>query len=148
MNVFEKRFANAVIALRETRHPESFRMGDYGNADMTSGFFRTKEADSCGTPYCVLGNYAFRTDLQRSFDLWKGGLCVGRTVVRYDGAEVMAHFGITEEEANDLFGPSGCNDAQSPEEAIEYIEAFVAKKWPAKELDPAYKAMRSNLVGA
>lgn len=132
MNAFEKRFANTIISLRETRHVHAFRMADYGTEETRMTLFGgTKIVDSCGTPFCVLGNYAFRVDLQRSFQLWKGDLCNSdRNHVDYDGPLVMAHFGITAEEAMELFGPEGCGDAQSPDEAIEYIEAFVARKWP------------------
>jgi hypothetical protein len=40
------------------------------------------------------------------------------------------HFGLTFDEACDLFETTGCGLAKTPVAAAEYIEAFAARKWP------------------
>jgi hypothetical protein len=120
----KERLLNVAKALRESEKPHEFDMGDYVN--------------DCGTPACALGHYAFRTDLQT--------LCViknrgdGSFLIEYrehddergydrldfDDGSVLEHFGISIEEAEDLFSSNGCGEAQTPNEAAEYIERFVA----------------------
>lgn len=120
MNIHAQRLMNVSRALRETPKPKRFDMGKFGNP--------------CGTPACALGHYAVRTDMQSTFRLsfWTGDLKVRGQEVDFDGPQICHHFGITEGEAALLFGPSGCNDAQFPEDAAAYIEAFVTVKWPTK----------------
>lgn len=85
----------------------------------------------CGTPACVLGNYAYRGDLQSTFKL--GSVFVlTRTrgvlgPVSFSGPEIRKHFGITEEQAEELFGPQGCGNAQTPAQAAKYIIDFVMR---------------------
>jgi len=43
-------------------------------------------------------------------------------------SEILEHFGITFDEANELFNWDGCGNAKTPLEAAAYIEGFVARK--------------------
>lgn len=92
-----------------------------------------KEENFCGTPACALGHYGARGDLQR---LMKVGVRQGainllyhanynNRTVSYDDDTVQEHFGITEEQATDLFDGDGCGGARTPIEAAKYIEKFV-----------------------
>ena len=117
MNKFKQRMLNVAKALREAT-PGRFSQGDFGHF--------------CGTPSCALGHYAARKDMQRTFGLtfWGGRLTAYGDLVNGDFTPIQRHFGISNDEAWNLFGMFGCDDAQSPDEAIEFIEAFAAKKWP------------------
>lgn len=116
------RLQNLVHALREVQDPDTFTM------------FRIMH--SCGTPACVLGQYAFRTDLQDEFNLrapkpddWQAsGLVSSGRDVTYDGPEVRKHFDLNRFEVEDLFGAAGCNDADTPSKAADYIENFIKEK--------------------
>lgn len=129
--IYRQRLLNVVKALRETSRPERFDMGRWG------GF--------CGTPACAIGHYAARRDLQRTFSLsfWRGKLKVRGDRPAYP--EISTHFGITDMEATELFGTRGCLDAQTVDEAIPYIEAFVERKFPIAQ-DSSYKKFREELV--
>lgn len=127
-----KRLLLAAQATRETKHPNQFTMELYG-------------IEECNTPACVLGNYAFRTDLQRTFKLaiftytldWSPGEGKGIAIYRAedgptnisrldcDAPSIQAHFALTQPQAIDLFAYNGCGRAQTPEEAAEFIEKFV-----------------------
>jgi hypothetical protein len=104
-------------ALRESKHPEDFRMVQYGN--------------DCGTPACAFGHYAAREDLQDKFTLDAEGdtVLVGRrarpvSFVCFDSKVVLDHFGIDIAAARRLFGHDGCGNAETTIEAAEYIERF------------------------
>lgn len=122
MNV--ERLKNLIVSLRDAK-PEDFSMLRYGNM--------------CGTPACVLGHYASRTDLQGSFVLQsREGDCHPYVYsIDDDGPAdcyseyVTDHFDIDEEQALELFADNGCGNASTPEQAIEYIEEFIRREAPA-----------------
>lgn len=135
-----QRLLNAATALRESEQPSKFDMIKYVN--------------QCGTPACVFGHYAARTDMQNLIQiskLWDGFTLeyTERTQLAYNdknltqlykGADydddlVLEHFGITYDESNDLFSHVGCNHARTAIKAAEYIENFLADKgWYIKEV--------------
>jgi len=131
MNLHKQRLLNVVRALKEAPNPKRFTMEQIGTF--------------CRTPACALGHYAARHDLQHTFSLsfFTGALLIygERGGVACEG--VLKHFGITTVEALDLFDQSGCDDAQTLEEAIEYIEQFARRKWP--EPDPAVQKLKGQL---
>lgn len=107
-------FENLIRANRECPRPDKFDMHTYGH--------------DCGTPGCVLGQYAAREDLQDAFVLTVNGrvLSRNRRIGLWSGDELVAeHFGITWMQALELFGVDGCGRAQTPSEAADYIEKFV-----------------------
>lgn len=115
------RLLNVARACRESEHADKFSMEEY--------------AHPCGTPGCALGNYAMRQDLQKTFGLTTSPIH-GRpwlmwksiSLVYFDSLKVMDHFGLIDGEAWELFSLAGCNNAQTPEEAADYIEQFVRDK--------------------
>jgi hypothetical protein len=115
----KERLLNVAKALRGSKNPRAFTMKTY----VWGGI-----GHPCGTPACALGHYASRRDLQDFIEI--GGqkrlisLKNGQTVF-YDDAAVLDHFDIGWEEANELFGHSGCGGAETVEEAAAYIERFV-----------------------
>lgn len=119
-----ERLLNVAKALRESPGPEKFSMADYANP-------------GCGTPMCAIGHYAARQDLQSFLvlDNTKRAHRFASPVfyadsgieVCYDSSRLRQHFGIDEGDAELLFGPEGCEWAQTPIEAAEYIERFVAE---------------------
>lgn len=91
--------------------------------------FNMDKYGTCGTPACVLGHFAARTDLQRKFVLkheFHTQLFAidGHEVDYWDG-EVREYFGINAEQAEALFGPEGCDRAQTPAKARRYIRKFI-----------------------
>lgn len=118
-----ERLTNAARAVRESPKPDNFTMKYY---------------NVCGSPGCVLGHYAARPDLQSllTFDKINQLTFVGFEDVDssahhswpdYDHIMVRRHFGITAEQAWELFSANGCGNARSPTEAADYIEAFVRR---------------------
>jgi hypothetical protein len=124
------RLLNAVKALRESTRPDLFTMDRY--VYDWSYMERCGGENLCGTPGCVLGHYASRRDLQDFL------LIDSRYFLRYakyeyrsvifDDRPVCNHFDITEDEADLLFGPRGCNNARTSIEAADFIEEFVRRK--------------------
>ena len=114
--IHKNRLLNVARALRESQKPESFDMSRYGH--------------NCKTPACALGHYAHRDDLQGLFGLTQKGYLIlreSKSLVEFDDAPAVDHFGINGEEALELFGADdGCGGANSVDEAADYIEAFVA----------------------
>ncbi len=140
----KKRLLNVAKALRETQTPDDFRMSLFGNA--------------CGTPACALGHYASRTDLQKAFvfrvnredaaynkrqsqamledpSTYRGLISPHVATVKrpraalwYDGPEILEHFGITDYQAELIFGGHGCGGARHPDEAAQFIERFVEEQ--------------------
>jgi hypothetical protein len=134
VNIHAQRLLNVARALRESLIPDHFDMGIY--------------AHHCGTPACAIGHYASRTDLQDLLFLSKGGnLCSATTrdSIDYYEAWVLQHFGITDEQSDELFSPQGCGNAETPNQAADFIEAFVAEKWPGSVLDPTYVKLKGDL---
>lgn len=127
MNIYRQRAQNLIRALRESPDPAGFTMGCW--------------ARPCGTPACVLGHYAARSDLQDVFQFRRdrfGFLVVahvvdGTSITPMDNysKELLGHFGLMEDEAFELFSTRGCGSARTPEQAIAYIQSFMDKKWPA-----------------
>jgi len=124
-DINEDALRNAIRALRESPDPSEFTMRDF-----------TGDSD-CRTPGCVLGHYAARPDLQQTFKLDR------QLVLRddedawpsYEGPEVCEHFGLTAEQACELFGPTGCDGAESTRDAIAYIERFIERELRQERLD-------------
>jgi hypothetical protein len=100
------RLLAAAQAVEETPNPEKFTMETWRHV--------------CGTPGCVLGQYAARTDLQDYVHCddpdYQGKLLF-----------IEDHFEISEEDWDELFGCEGCMNAATPEEAGRYIRDFVAR---------------------
>lgn len=128
-------------ALRESESPQAFIMS---------------RIHTCGTPNCAFGNYVARRDLQQifQFPLWdcaeriyeethgntnnmilQGVWGATRPVFIWRHA-IMDHFELTPEQVEQLFGPHGCNDAETAAVAADYIERFVRTQ---KQLEEGYK---------
>lgn len=120
--IHKKRLLNVARALRESKEPDKFTMDVFGH--------------ECGTPACALGHYASRRDLQDAFSLRAlpgrtySSLFLrgGRSTIGYDYPEVARHFGVSKDEAKELFGFEGCGNAFTATNAAAYIERFVARK--------------------
>jgi len=131
-----KRLLNVARALRESPKPKAFSMVDY--------VWNRENAynHECGTPQCALGHYGSRTDLQRLiapkyawayFGNEKSEMVHANLVYRDDqqivlsywDTEIKEHFGIDADEAEELFGWGGCDNAKTPKQAARYIERFV-----------------------
>jgi hypothetical protein len=110
--VNKERLLNVARALRESEHPERFTM--------------LTIAHPCGTPACALGHYAARRDLQDVFSLSRNGFLVTKSKALPFEVE-REHFGITEEQEDELFGARGCDNAPTAVAAAEYIERFVER---------------------
>jgi hypothetical protein len=129
----EQALLNVAKACRESKNPNEFTMACHINR--------------CGTPACAFGHYAAREDLQSDFiilnpeeieslaaendgelDASDGVLLRStRKSVGFDSPEVAEHFGLLDEEMSELFSGFGCGEAETPIEAAEYIERFVAR---------------------
>lgn len=109
-----ERLLNVAKALRESPNPEKFTMYTYGYG--------------CRTPACALGHYAARADLQLAFELnGYGSLVSDGRFVHCDAPAVLDHFGIRQDQADELFSArGGCGGAKTAVEAAEYVEKFVA----------------------
>jgi len=129
MNVYAQRLLDVARSCRESKRPDMFDM-------------HSEVHGSCGTPACAMGHYAARIDLQSLYTIAR----------RYDGPFVMlvngqpsgcfweenptlGYFGITEEEGIELFYSNGCGEAKTPNQAADYIERFVARKWPEPKIN-------------
>jgi len=139
-----RRLLNVARALREYEHPERFDMNCYvyNYEYLAMEGKLEKHEDWCGTPGCALGTYASRSDLQRVLRINEcitidvHGNRINQPVMvlaskpnfTADYNDVLEHFGINDEEAEELFDHGGCGNAQTPIEAAKYIENFVAKK--------------------
>ena len=113
-----KRMQNVVRALEEAPEPDRFTMAYFGHR--------------CGTPACAFGHYAARTDLQKTYRMDKRGQILMNSGVEMGGwsTSLCPHFGISYQEADDLFEVNGCNFAQdNRQRAIAFIKKFIIKKW-------------------
>lgn len=112
------RLLNVAKACRETLHPTEFSLITF---------------HKCGTPGCVLGNYAYRQDLQDDFmlgnesGLYKRGEATIGNLLWHGSDVVCNHFNINRAQADELFGLTGCGRARTAEEAADYIEDFVLR---------------------
>lgn len=113
-----KRLENLARAAAEA-DPKNFDMEVYG---------------TCGTPGCVLGHYAARRDLQRTFKFTDTAIFCGKTLywVHHEHQDVLEHFGITWKQARQLMDPDGCNKAKTPKQAAAYIRRFIRKNLKAR----------------
>jgi hypothetical protein len=83
----------------------------------------------CKSPACVMGHYDF----------------MFRDRALLSGEQMGAvHFSLTDYQVEELFGARGCDNAETPEQAIAYIEKFIARHG-GDTLDPAYTALRDSL---
>jgi hypothetical protein len=88
---------------------------------------------SCGSPCCALGHYAWRRDLQQTFELIHASvysLIDDAEDCCFDGSVICEHFGLTRNEANALFSERGCGQAITALDAARYIERFAEATWP------------------
>lgn len=74
------------------------------------------DAHPCGTPACAGGHWNVSV-----------GLTPG-TMYRAKSFYSSDTWGITDSEWLELFGPAGCNNAQTSKDAAKYIRAFVKRK--------------------
>lgn len=112
--------------------------------DYQRHFNMCRFVNDCGTPACVLGHYAVRKDVQELFALGcenishfaysvRGELLYRESTVHdyrptdYCSLEVRGHFDVNEAECEALFGPMGCHNALTEEEAADFIEECVAE---------------------
>lgn len=108
--------------------------------------------NNCGTPACAFGHYAARADLQDAFRLlnpkifghfpqdFQGVATADGTHIEYSELQVREHFDLNGDEVEEIFGGYGCAAARTAIQAADYLEAFVARKWPAPS-SPDWKAM-------
>lgn len=122
-----KRLATVVVALRDAQRNQEmvdkFTMQQYGYA---SG---SDDEHSCGTPACAFGHYVARTDLQDTFRLGKDGdpLYIETATQSPMGAGLSAanrHFRL-EGEGSRIFDADGCDNAETPGEAADFIQSFI-----------------------
>lgn len=111
----KERLLNVAKALRESPDPDKFTM--------------RLEVTNDGEPCCAWAHYVKRPDLQDAFiEMDPDGYVRSKTAtgMTYADSQVLNHFGITEDQAESLFGQEGCAEARTTDEAAEYIERFVA----------------------
>lgn len=131
-----------VRALEETPNPERFTMRAYvhldphayENTDLGHAVPEYEES-WCGTPACVIGQLAARTDLQSFLRIDKTWNCIRYTEPDVDGyynqchwsdAEVMDWFDLDKDAMRDIFSERGCNNAKTAAEAAAFIKSFIA----------------------
>lgn len=87
---------------------------------------QTNIRHTCGTPACALGHWAAATPTR----FWLKPLLKYRPAPHLYGEWEIgeAEFGITQQEADIIFGPDGCNYATTAKQAARFIRKFVAKK--------------------
>lgn len=137
---------------------ENFRKLIESTLDADPKRFTMKVYSRCGSPACVLGNYAARSDLQSLLTLSLGRqdggfspLMLAQTLTpggqyeptAYWSREVFEHFGISALDAEELFAapsdededsdpndyePGGCGDAKTPEEAVHFLTMWMVKR--------------------
>lgn len=120
-DIYMQRLRNLVKSTEEAK-PETFNMWHYNKH---------------GSPGCVFGNYAARTDLQDVFELcswsphnvsYKGSEGnVYTALVEYIDPRVLEHFNISLNDARLIFDVDGCGGAKTPEEAATFIKLFIEK---------------------
>ena len=94
-----------------------------------SQFDMTMYVHWCGTPACVLGHFAARSDLQKKFTLSDGGWSAvhvrktGESIDYFDD-EVLTYFGITRAQSERLFGADE-NEGATPATMRKRIRKFI-----------------------
>jgi hypothetical protein len=130
---------------------ENFRKLIQSTLDADPKNFTMKVYSRCGTPACVLGNYAARSDLQSLLTINLGPYAP-LMLAKPDGLhentaywsdEVCEHFGINAADAEELFAapsdddedcdpddyePGGCGDAKTPEEAVHFLTMWMVER--------------------
>lgn len=115
--------ANLLQLIKTTHEAEEFNMGHYSY---------------CGTPACILGNYAARTDWPHPFALRTDGtspygwisLKTDTLHLMWDDEHILGHFGLVTVEADSIFSHWGCDNAgTNKEKAIRYLRKFVGQKF-------------------
>jgi hypothetical protein len=102
--IYKKRLLKAADIVENVKRNE-FHMGTI------NGILRKMD---CGTPACVWGHYLHKHPrLRKSLSLY---------------TDTSKHFGISEEEASDMFSAFGCNNAKTGKQAAKYIRQFVKRK--------------------
>lgn len=127
----QKRLLNAAKAVAEAE-PENFAMACFGHA--------------CGTPACVLGHYAARRDLQKTFKFIPDPLCAqfaarrprasdqgalrrnDERMISFGDPAVQRHFGLSQSQCAELFSDVGCGGAETGKQAAKYIRNFVRRE--------------------
>lgn len=125
MTLNRKAFLALIQATREA-DPEQFDMADVVHA--------------CGTPACVFGQYAARTDLQTFVTIsiepdgepWTRDVSSGDYCSPF-GESTREHFGISVLDIETLFNATGCDCARTPAEAVEFLEGFYAERCAEEE---------------
>jgi hypothetical protein len=125
-----------VRANQEMEHPERFTMETYVHND-----WQCTRSDLpmewCGTPACLLGNFAARTDLQPLMCVVDDSLAWVEPIpddaltngwLRYCDERICKFFDITEDEAAALFSVDGCDKATTRDAALAYVEDFMAER--------------------
>lgn len=118
-------------ALRESRRPQAY----------TSTRIHT-----CGTAHCAFGHYVGRRDLQQVFqfpldelaeqlyqethgnlfNLVLSGVWGATRPVFHWRRALEGHFDLSASQVELIFGPFGCNEAETAADAAQYIENYVA----------------------
>lgn len=141
-----------IQALRESKNPEAFFMRLYKwpfDAPLWLHAANKKVKEEwCGSPACVLGHLAARTDLQNVLHFVGDNMMYAQKDVNPDvtqeeqplyagenKGDVSAYFsdilladifGLNPDQMTALFGSNGCDGANTSQEAIDYIERFIA----------------------
>lgn len=100
--------------------------------EQKSEFTMVHYVHDCGTPACALGHFAARRDLQRVFKIFPNRSPSRKAEARYRGNDwdLLSsgdYFGLERAQMNELFGPAGCDDAETPLQAARYIERFIKR---------------------
>lgn len=140
-----ERLKLTIKAVSESAKPEAFDMDCYMHGAHKG--FSIDPDPHCGSPGCLLGHLAAREDLQNFLRLDDDfGLVFANQFVEfstyddaldeevmrsepktatYDDPELCAWFGLNNAQAVALFGPGGCDNAKTVEEAAQYARAFI-----------------------
>lgn len=113
MKINTERLMLVVKALRESPNAKAWDTG--------------RCFDSVGWPTDPFGHYVAREDLQTFLKRSNGAsrYVENGNIAFAFSPSVCDHFGITDRQAEELFGPLCCDEAESPTEAIAYFERFI-----------------------
>ncbi len=135
---FNKELFKALIKSTVEANPETFDMGEYAVRQFLKnedGYYdESRPNPFCGSPACILGNFAAREDLQSVMKLRPHNMPVlvlteTDSRVYFEDKEIRDLFGLTLEEANDLFSIDGCGEAKNDKErAVRYLRLFYKEK--------------------
>ena len=109
-----------ITALKRSPDPDRFTMETFYHDDDTNNW--------CGTPACVLGHWAVMKASQEHSPGWKRMSRTDELIRAVAGREGMRTVGgLTDDQVMELFGSIGCGNAETAEQAIAYIEAFIRR---------------------